>query len=191
MDVLCEDEIDCALLFDHVYPALDVSTVPAFLNAAFPSLDFALAISGEEGGFHLIQGKGPLFIVVSQNRRPLLAEGFRAALNSPYQQMLEPRIDEAVAAHTSNVFITVSHKPPMAEMMNPEFKVSLQPAPLVELKTLLCQRLATFISSSYAASAIFWSQSNLLFMPEPFRSMAGENHFPRRSISHPMLFLPR
>ena len=182
------DEIDCALLFGQFYPPIDVAPVIHFLNSAFPGAEFRLAAGGQEESFFVLSGNGPLFVLVSQNRRPLPPEGFRQALHSPFQQILAPHIDQAVAEHTGNVSITVSHKLPPGDLVTPALKVSKQPAPLVERKIRICQVLANHLTAPLEASAVHWCQSNLLLTPELLRTAAADAHFPSPIIIHPQLF---
>lgn len=188
MDVHVNDEINCALLFDQFYPPVDVAAVLALLDQAFPDAGFSLQLGGQEEKFFLLEGQGPLFILVSQNRRPLPSAGFRQALHSPYQQMLSPRIDQAVAEHGSNISITVSHKLPSADLVNPEFKVSAQPAPLVERKIQICQRLVDHLAAPLEATAIHWGQSNLILAPDMFAGFVAQSRFPSPLHLHPQLF---
>lgn len=188
MDVHVHDEIDCALLFDHFYPPVDVGSVLAFLNASFPEAAFELALGGPEERFFLLRGNGPAFILVSQNRTPLPPEGFRRALHSPFQQILAPSIDRAVAEHTSHLFVTVSHKLPPADLVNPALKVSTQPAALVERKIMICQALAHYLSAPLEANAIHWCQSNLILPPDMFSAFVADTVFPSPLHIHPHLF---
>ena len=188
MDVHVNDEIDCALLFDQFYPPVDEESVLAFLNAAFPDAAFELRSRAQKEISACSAEMGPAFVIFSQNRRPSAPEGFRQALHSPYQQILAPRIDEAVAEHTSNVFITVSHKPPLADLVNPRLKVSTQPAPLVERKIMICQRLADHLAAPLGATAIHWCQSNLIVTPSQFSAAVAASRFPTPLHIHPKLF---
>jgi hypothetical protein len=188
MDVHVYDEIDCALLFDRFYPPVDEGTVLAILNDTFPDAGFRTVLQGPKGNLCLRSADGQIFVLLSQNRKPLPMDGFRQALLSPYQQILCPRIDEAVAEHTSNLWITVTHKPPLGDLINPAFKVTPQPAPLVERKIIICQRLAAHLAAPLGATAVHWCQSNLILTPKQFSAAAGASQFPTPLHIHPQLF---
>jgi len=186
MDVHVYEDIDCALLFDQFYPPVEESTLLAILNGTFPEAGFR--VEAPKGDICLRSADGRIFIQFSQKRIPLPFDRFRQALLSPYQQILCPRIDEAVAEHTSHLFITVTHRRPLGDAVNPAFKVTPQPAPLVERKIMICQRLAAQLAAPLGATAIHWCQSNFILTPKQFIAAAGGSQFSTAFHLHPQLF---
>lgn len=188
MDVHVNDEIDCVLLFDHFHPPVDVESVLAFLAATFRDAAFALAAGEPEETSFLLNSDASMFVHVAQNRRPLPPENLRQALHSPYQQIMCPRIDEAVAEHTLHLIITVSHKPPIPGFINPGFKVSNQSAQLVAQKISICQHLANHLAATLGATAVHWCQSNLILSPDQFSTAVADPRYPSPLHIHPQLF---
>lgn len=188
MDVHVYDEIDCALLFNQLGPPVDEAILLAVLKKTSPDAGFRTAPQGPQGNLCLRSADGQIFVLFSQQPLPLPYQRFSPALHSPYQQIQCPRIDEAVAEHTSHMFITVTHRPPSGDLVNPAFKVTSQPAALVERKIMVCQGLAAKLASLLGATAVHWCQSDLLLTPQQFSAAAGAPLFPNPLHIHPRLF---
>ncbi len=183
------DSIDCALLFDKRYAAVDPFELEKFLRQSFPARDFTLRRA--EGESILIVGAPPLFVSVAQNRTALAPEGFERALASPLLRMNCPETAKALARHTSNVFITVSEDPLLGAADALKLQLGMEeeakPARLVEEKIAICQRVATFLAEKLKPTVIHWCQSNQLLSREMFLGLK-DMEFPSPIHVHAFLF---
>lgn len=143
---------------------------------------------------------GPICALISQNQTPLDAEGFSAAIESPFNARSCPQARSLVKEHRKNVFITVGNSDILTnQIRNNDAARELEAALGEELFPVTAPTRSEFSDWLFIArivcrqvmeiarpTLVHWCQSNQLFMPEDIDSLADPRGM--TLYIHPFLF---
>jgi hypothetical protein len=153
MYVQAPDKVESALLYNGDYDAISPQWIVDYLNYCLKpaNLSFRILQASPDNSFMLLNG-GKFYVLISQNRHPLSANGFNFSLASPFTQLHFPNADEVVYRHKANIFITVSSNLPMPESVDSLKRLIQMPEPQqtvgeFEVKLTICQLLTNQVNA--------------------------------------------
>lgn len=189
------NNIQAAILYeggDEIYPSLHLNAFrAAMLNNQLP-----LKVVQEDRHFVLMMGPGEFRILVTYFPRPADAAVFAPTLGSAVTTLLMPDARERVRRHTAHVLVEVHHgvmggvtdKPEIAGFFS-QIGMQRPGATLREfnMRVEILGEVCRHLLKVQPASAIHWTQNNLLIAGEQFTAFLDQ---PQPSILtvHPKLF---
>ena len=186
MQIPALGSVECAILHDEFKP-VDGRLIFSAIQKLALELKFApevqLMVTSTEKDIHVHAGGHR--ILISQNDKPLIMDGFRNTLSTPYTGFVLPNANEIVHRHKANTFVTIGKGMIPDELTN-QFadKLGDHAAALKAMSQFVtwdeanramkfCQELTKLIVQHHAATAIHWCTSDNL-VPQSFFEAASE-----------------
>jgi hypothetical protein len=188
-------QVECAILHEGFVP-IDAHTLLGAIEAAARQHGLGETcqpmITSTEKDVHVLVGEHR--VLVSQNAEPLVPDGFRTALTTPFTSMIFPNAREAVEGHRANTFVTVGKGPVSmpeevyrSEIGEMVAAMSAYTTSEEALRSIaVCQQITQFVTRLHPASALHWCVSDNL-MPQAFFDAAAASSDPTRLNIRPYL----
>ena len=187
------NKLQAAILFEGGRPICPPLHLKAFMED-MAARDIPLRMPQENQAFALMIGPGDLYISVAYNNGPAQEAVFANTLRSAFTKRLMPDAAERVRRHTSHVLVEIWHgalggvsdDEKIGNMLG---ELGMRPGHSLgefNFRVHVLGEVIRHILQVQPASAVHWTQSNMLLAGDKIEAFLGQEH-PSLLTVHPIL----